>query len=134
MANQCSAHDIDVDNKTMYMVLTRTIKNHESITGAIIQIVNCLIYRKKQSLLIETHMLEYEFIRQLLLAYSCYWSWLMPVAQRARGWFVWNGIWNWMTIWTLSLLKFVCTICCNYVLIDAMKYTSGIVFTQTVGV
>ena len=35
---------------------------------------------------------------------------------------------------TLSLLKFVCTICCNYVLTDAMKYTSGIVFVQTVGV
>ena len=96
------------------------------MTEAIIQIVNCLIYRKKQSLLIETHMLEYEFIRQLLLRIL---TWLMPVALSARG----RVVWNWMTISTLSLLTFVCTIFCNYVLIDAMKYTSGIVFTQTVG-
>ena len=46
----------------MYVVLTRTVWNHESIIDAIIQIVNCLIYRQEQSLLIETHIFEYEFI------------------------------------------------------------------------
>jgi len=67
----------------------------------------------------------------ITLTYSCYRSWLMPVALRARGRFIWDGVLKWMTISTLSLLKFICTICCNYVLIDAMKYTSGIIFTQT---
>ena len=80
-------------------------------------------------------MLKYEFIKQLLwLILVIEVGWSMPVALRARGRFVWNGVWNWMIISSLSLLKFVCTIYCNYVLIDAMKYTSGIVFTQTVGV
>ena len=47
----------------------------------------------------------------ITLTYSCYRSWLMPVALRALG----HGVLKRMTISTLILLKFICQICYNCV-------------------
>ena len=91
-----------------------SLQNHESITDAIVQIVN-------QNLLLETHMHEYEF-----MTYSCYRSCVMLATLRARRRFIWNGVLKRMTIWTLSLLKFVCIILTSFFVIVYLHWCNKI--------